>query len=181
MNGMLKGVRPMDAVLAALLTGFGAVLMVMNINAGPSDTKDLHHAITNQSWLMLPVFLAATIPVLWRRRNVLAVALVSTIVMGAHVLAFDWVIRCGVGLPLSFVLAYSVGKLADRRETYAGIAVVLVGQALTLVRDSAAGVSILPVTALIALAAWGVGVYVRQQAAQRVDEPVIASRAPIHA
>ena len=181
MNEMLKGVRPMDAVLAALLTGFGGVLMVMNINADRTDTTDLQHAITNQNWLMLPVFLAATIPVLWRRRNVLAVALVSTVAMGAHVLAFDWVIRCGVGLPLSFVLAYSVGRLADRRETYAGIAVVLVGQVLTLVRDSAAGISILPVTGLIALAAWGVGAYVRQQAGRRVDEPVTASHAPIHA
>lgn len=169
----------MDAALAITLTALGAVLMLANINADASDTKDLNHAITNQSWLMLPVFLGTTLPVLWRRRNVLAVVLASTVVMGAHVLAFDWVIRCGAGLPLSFVLAYSVGRLADKREGYAGLAVVIAGQALVLVRDSAAGPSILPVTAVIALAAWGVGVYVRQQAAKRVELPV-ASPTPVH-
>src|SRR5690242_15985715 len=117
MDRAFKDVRPTDALLAAVLTGLGVVLMLANINADPTDTKDLEHAITNQSWLMLPVFLGTTIPVLWRRTNVLAVALASTVVMGAHVLAFDWVIRCGVALPLSFVLAYSVGKLAGKRES----------------------------------------------------------------
>jgi hypothetical protein len=179
MTGMLKGVRPMDAVLAAVLTALGAVLMVLNINADPTDTKGLQHAITNQSWWMLPVFLGTTIPVLWRRRNVLVVALTSTVVMGAHLLAFGWVIRCGAALPLSLVLAYSVGRLADRRESYAGLAVVIVGQVLALVRDSATGLSILPVTAVIALAAWGVGVYVRQHAERPTEHPV-ASPAAVH-
>lgn len=179
MDRMFKGVRPMDVALATVLSALGVVLMLANINADLSDTKDLQHAITNQSWLMLPVFLGTTIPVLWRRRNVLAVVLASTVVMGAHVLAFDWVIRCGAGLPLSFVLAYSVGKLADKRETYAGLAVVIAGQALALVRDSAAGVEILPVTAVIALAAWGAGAYVRQQADKRVHQPT-ETPAPVH-
>jgi len=170
MNEIFKDVRPMDAVLATGLTALGAVLMVMNINADPADTKDLQHAITNQNWLMLPVFLLTTIPVLWRRRNVVAVSLASAVFMGAHVLAFDWVIRCGAALPLSFVLAYSVGKLADRRETYAGIAVVIAGQFLSLVKDSAAGLGVLPFTAAIALVAWGIGLFVRQQIAKRADQ-----------
>jgi hypothetical protein len=173
MDGIFKDVRPMDAVLAIALSAIGVALMVMNINADVSDTKDLEHAITNQSWLMLPVFLGATIPVLWRRRNVVAVALASTVVMGAHLLAFDWVIRCGAALPLSFVLAYSVGKLAQKRESYVGIAVVIVGQALSLVKDSAAGLDILPFTAVIALAAWGVGLYVQQQTAKRADRVAV--------
>ena len=180
MNELLKDVRPTDVVLATLLSAAGAVLMLININADVSDTDGLQHAITNQSWLMLPVFLAATVPVLWRRRNVLAVTLASTAVMGAHVLAFDWVVRCGAGLPLSFVLAYSVGRLADKRETYAGLAVVIAGQALILVRDSAAGMGILPVTAVLALAAWGVGVYVRQHAEKQADQRV-SSPSPVHA
>ena len=181
MNELLKDVRPTDVVLATLLSAAGAVLMLININADVSDTDGLQHAITNQSWLMLPVFLAATVPVLWRRRNVLAVTLASTAVMGAHVLAFDWVVRCGAGLPLSFVLAYSVGKLAQRRESYAGIAVVIVGQALALVKDSAAGLEILPFTAVIALAAWGIGLYVRQQTAKRADRAAFETPAGSHA
>jgi hypothetical protein len=180
MNDMLKDVRPTDVALATLLTALGAVLMLLNINADVTDTKDLQHAITNQSWLMLPVFLGTTIPVLWRRRNVLAVTLASTAVMGAHVLAFGWVIRCGAGLPLSIVLAYSVGRLAAKRESYAGIGVVIAGQAIVLVRDSAAGMGILPITAVIALAAWGAGVFVRQQADKQA-EALVASPSPVHA
>jgi hypothetical protein len=181
MDGIFKGVRPMDAVLALALSAAGVLLMIENINADVTDTSGLRHAITNQSWLMLPVFLAATIAVVWRRRNVVAVALFATAVMGAHVLAFDWVVRCGAALPLSFVLAYSVGKLADRRETYAGIAIVIVGQVLSLVKDSAVGLEILPVTAAIALAAWGIGIYVRQQTAKRADRAAVESPAGGHA
>jgi hypothetical protein len=181
MDGIFKDVRPMDAVLAILMSVAGVLLMIENINADVSDSSDLRHAITNQSWLMLPVFLAATVPVLWRRRNVVAVALLSTVVMGAHVLAFDWVVRCGAALPLSFVLAYSVGKLAERREGYIGIAVVIVGQVLSLVKDSAVGLEILPVTAAIALAAWGVGIYVRQQTAKRADRAAVETPAGAHA
>jgi hypothetical protein len=181
MDGIFKDVRPMDAVLAVALSALGVALMVMNVNADVSDTKDLEHAITNQSWLMVPVFLGATIPVLWRRRNILVVALASTVVMGLHLLAFDWVIRCGAALPLSFVLAYSVGKLAQRRESYAGLAVVIVGQALSLVKDSAAGLEILPFTAVIALAAWGVGLFVQQQTAKRTDRAGAQTPAGSHA
>jgi hypothetical protein len=180
MNEIFKDVRPMDVALAIALSALGAGLMVMNIQADATDTKDLAHAITNQSWLMLPVFLLTTIPVLWRRRNVVAVALVSAVAMGAHVLAFDWVIRCGAALPLSFVLAYSVGKLADRRETYAGIAVVIAGQFLSLVEDSAAGLSILPFTAGLALVAWGAGILVRRRAASDADEAA-GTPARVHA
>lgn len=181
MDGIFKDVRPMDAVLAIALSAAGVLLMIENINADAGDTNDLRHAITNQSWLMLPVFLVATVPVLWRRRNVLAVALLSTVAMGAHVLAFDWVVRCGAALPLSFVLAYSVGKLAQKRETYVGIAVVIVGQTLSLVKDSAVGLEILPATAAIALAAWGIGIYVRQQTAQRADRAAVETSAGAHA
>jgi hypothetical protein len=181
MDGIFKDVRPMDAVLAIALSAAGVLLMVENINANASDMKDLQHAITSQSWLMLPVFLGTTIPVLWRRRNVVAVALVSAAVMGAHLLAFDWVIRCGAALPLSFVLAYSVGKLTEKRESYAGIAVVIVGQFLALVKDSAVGLEILPVTAAIALAAWGVGIYVRQQTAKRADRAAVHTPSGAHA
>lgn len=181
MDGIFKDVRPMDAVLAVALSAIGVVLMVMNVNADPGDTEGLQHAITNQSWLMVPVFLGATVPVLWRRRNVLAVALASTVVMGGHLLAFDWVVRCGAALPLSFVIAYSVGKLAHKRESYAGIAAVIAGQFLSLVKDSAAGLDILPFTAVIALAAWGIGLYVRQQTERRADRAAVETPAAAHA
>jgi hypothetical protein len=164
---MFDGVRKGDVALAAVLTVLGVVLMVENITAVDPDVR-----VDSHSWLMVPVFAAATLPVLWRRRGVLAVTLVSAAAMAAHVLAFGWVVRCGAGLPLAFALAYGVGRLAPRWQSWVGLVVTLVLQVLVLVQDSAAGLHVIPVTALIGVAAWGVGVWVRQRVGTAVAAPV---------
>src|SRR3954453_9847428 len=69
MNGILKGVRPLDYALAGLMTAAGAYLMYENLTAGYGE---LPHAQSSRSWLMLPAFVLVTLPVLWRRRNILA-------------------------------------------------------------------------------------------------------------
>ena len=108
-----EAVRPMDIVLAVLLSALGVLLMVENIH-----THSGHTRIDSHSWLMVPVFLLATLPVLLRRVNLLAVTLVSAAAIAVHDAAFDWVVRCGAGLPLAGVLAYSAGRLiADRRQS----------------------------------------------------------------
>lgn len=61
-----------------------------------------------------------------------------------------------------------MGRLAPRWQSWVGLVTTLVVQVLVLVQDSAAGLSILPVTALIGVAAWGVGMWVRH----RADAPV---------
>ena len=160
---MFEGVRKGDVALAAVLTVLGVALMIENITAVGPDVR-----IDSHSWLLIPVFAAATVPILWRRRNMLAVTLVTAVAMGAHLLAFGWVVRCGAGLPLAFALAYGVGRLAPRWQSWVGLVATLVVQVLVLVQDSAAGLSILPVTALIGVAAWGVGMWVRH----RADAPV---------
>jgi hypothetical protein len=164
---MFDGVRKGDVALAAVLTVLGVVLMVENITAVDPDVR-----IDSHSWLMVPVFAATTLPILWRRRGMLAVTLVSAAAMAAHVLAFGWVVRCGAGLPLAFALAYGVGRLAPRWQSWVGLVVTLVVQVLVLVHDSAAGLQVIPVTAAIGVAAWGVGVWVRQRVGTAVPAPV---------
>src|SRR4051794_26820662 len=100
MNGILKGVRPLDYVLAAVFTVLGAVLMVENIVAG--DDASLAHPVSTTSWAILPVFLLVTVPILWRRRSILAVVGATIAASAVHLLAFDWLTRCGVALPLTF-------------------------------------------------------------------------------
>jgi hypothetical protein len=141
--------------------------MIENITATDAAVR-----IDSRSWLMIPLFAAATLPILWRRRNVLAVTLVSLVAMGAHVLAFGWEVRCGAGLPLAFALAYGVGRLAPGWQAWVGLVGSLAVQALVLVQDSAAGLQILPVTALIGVAAWGVGLWLRLRSASPVAAPV---------
>jgi len=57
--------------LTELQTVLGVLLMVENITA--SADADLAHPLSTQSWAILPVFLLVTLPILWRRRNILAV------------------------------------------------------------------------------------------------------------
>jgi hypothetical protein len=172
MNQVFTGVRRGDALLAVLLTGLGVLLMVMNIVGEEPGTR-----IDSRSWLLVPVFAAATVPILWRRRSMLAVLVVSAAAMAAHVAAFGWVVRCGAGLPLSFALAYGAGRLLRGPSSWIGLALALATQVLVLVRDSAAGLGITPVTALVAATCWGAGVlFARRETGAPVPAAAAAAR-----
>jgi hypothetical protein len=159
MKSILRGVRPLDYVLAAALTALGVVLMVANMGGPDGSTR-----IDSTSWVLIPVFAAATLPILWRRTNLWAVLGVTAAALGVHDIAFGWVVRCGAGLPLAFALAYAVGRLmTDRRQSYFGLAAVVVIQFLVLVTDSAAGLGIIPFTAVISAGFCGVGRYVQKR------------------
>jgi hypothetical protein len=164
MTSIFRGVRPLDYVLAAALTALGVVLMVANMGGPDGSTR-----IDSTSWVMIPVFAAATLPILWRRANLWAVLGVTAAALGVHDIAFGWVVRCGAGLPLAFALAYAVGRLmTDRRQSYFGLAAVVAIQFLVLVTDSEAGLGIIPFTAVISAGFWGVGLYV-QKRSQKVE------------
>lgn len=168
MDTLVRDIRKGDVALAALLTALGVWLMVENINAGPQEGV----RIDSHSWLMVPVFAVATLPLLWRRRSMTGVLVVTGVALAAHVALFDWVVRCGAGLPLSFALAYSAGRLMRGRAAVLGLLATVGIQVLVQVRDSAAGLGVIPVTALIALAAWGVGAWLQRRAVDSV--PVAA-------
>ena len=169
---IFDGVRKGDVALAAVTTGLGALLMSENVLAGPGGEA----RIDSHSWLSLPVFAAATVPVLWRRRSMPAVLAVTAVALAVHVLAFGWLVRCGAGLPLAIALAYGVGRLMDGRASWAGLVAVTGIQFLVLVRDSVAGLGVLPFTAVISAAFWGVGLYLQK----RSDRDVAAvAAAPV--
>jgi hypothetical protein len=134
MNEIFKGIRPLDYVLAGLLSAAGLVLMYENIAI---TSTDLPHALSTTTWVMAPAFLLVTLPILWRRRNILAVVGVTAVTTVAHVLAFGWVTRCGVLLPLTFALAYAVARFAGAWRNHAiGLAGLVVVQLVMLVRDA---------------------------------------------
>jgi len=178
MNAILKGVRPLDYVLAGLLTAAGALLMVENIVAG--DDESLAHPVSTTSWLILPVFALVTLPILWRRRNILAVVGVTIVAAGVHVLAFDWLTRCGAALPLSFALAYAVARFAGNlRNQLAGAAAVVVLQVVVLFHDSSIGtvpdglVIAIPGAALF----YGIGLLVQNRVGGRQRQTAAAPAA----
>lgn len=166
MDTIFKGIRPLDYVLAALLTGLGVFMMRMNMTITAAEEAELDakgelvHANSTHSWWVVVLFLAVTLPILWRRRSMVVVVLVTAAALGLHIAAVGWQVRCGSGLPLSFALAYGVGRLSDRKEIAPTFLGVIGVQYLVLVRDSAVGLELLPFTAGIALvlAALGYGV-----------------------
>ena len=123
------------------------------------------HAQSSHSFWMIPVFAAATIPVLWWRRGILAVATVSVLAMAAHDLLFGWVTRCGAGLPLAFVIAF-LGALAAKRRTawiVCGLSVVLT--VLVLVIDATTGPGAIILALPIVCIVFGVGLAARRRTA----------------
>jgi hypothetical protein len=176
MNGILKGVRPLDYVLAGLMTAAGAYLMYLNMVS--ADDQALAHPLSTTSWLILPAFVPVTLPILWRRRHILAVIGVTIAATAAHVLAFGWITRCGVALPLSFALAYAVARFAGSRTNHLiGLAGIVVLQLVVLVRDASIGeitsglVVALPITALF----YGIGLVVQNQVGRKQHRTAAAA------
>src|ERR1700744_2221698 len=134
MNAIFKGIRPLDYVLAALFTGGGVYLMHENL---PARGPGLAHPVSTITAAMVPFFLAVTVPILWRRRNILAVIGVTTLALALHLVLFCWLTLCGVVLPLSFALAYAVARFAvGRRDHLIGLIAILLLQIITIARDS---------------------------------------------
>jgi hypothetical protein len=178
MNGILKGVRPADYVLAGLMTVLGAFLMWENITS--PDDADLAHPVSTHSWVILPVFLLVTLPILWRRRHILAVIGFTIAASAVHLLAFDWLTRCGATLPLSFALAYAVARFAGTmRNQLIGVAGIVVLQVVVLIHDSSIGqlgdglVIALPGAALF----YGIGLLVQNRVTRKQQQP--AAVAPV--
>jgi hypothetical protein len=170
MNAIFKGLRPFDYVLAALATVAGVFLMYENISG--SD-HGLPHPQSTTTAAMLPVFLLVTVPILWRRRNILAVTAVTTAALALHVLLFGWETRCGVVLPLSAALAYAVGRFATgRREHLLSLAIIGLLQVVTLARDSSIDTigSALPIAVVGAALFYGIGRFVQVKVSKKERE-----------
>jgi hypothetical protein len=172
MNAIFKGVRPLDYVLAALATGSGIYLMLENITA---HEHGLPHPQSTTTAAMLPLFLAVTLPVLWRRRNILAVVGVTTVALAVHVVLFGWNTRCGVVLPLSFALAYAVARFAvGRRDHLIGLVGILLLQIVTIARDSSIDtlLSALPLAVAGGAIFYGIGRFVQVRVNKKASKAV---------
>jgi hypothetical protein len=164
---VLKSVRPLDYVLTAAVTVAGAFLMYENITA---KAADLPHAQSTQTVAMLPFFLLVTVPSLWRRRDITGVVGVTALATVVHAVLFGWNTRCGVLLPLTFVLGYSVARFAaGRRDRLIGMTGLLLVQMVMLYRD--ASIDTVPNGLLVALPglllSYGIGLIVQNQVSKR--------------
>ena len=172
MNGILKGIRPLDYVLAALLTAAGVVLMLGNITGTDSN---LPHPLSTTTAAMLPGFLLVTLPILWRRRNALAVVGITLVTMALHVVMFGWVTRCGVALPLAFALSYAVARFArGTRDHLTGLIGILGLSMIMLLRDASIdkAYDALPIVLAGIALFYGAGLVVHNRVTRKTAEPV---------
>jgi hypothetical protein len=171
---IVKGVRPLDYVLTAVMVALAVGIGLENVNAGAAD---LAHPLDSHSALMVPVFAVAALPILWRRRGIVAAVGVSLVVVAASVPAFGWVTRCGFALPLSVAMAYAVARFAGSRQNHLiGLVGVLALQIVTLVKDSSTGgLGPLVLSVPAAAAFYGIGLLVEARARRAVTEPTLGA------
>jgi signal transduction histidine kinase len=175
LSGAFRGIRPVDWVLAGALTALGAWLMVEDVLlrdgqvASAIASGTMVHQLTSHSWVMVPVFALATIPVLWWRRGVMAVTGIALVAMVAHDLLFGWVTRCGAGLPLAFVLAYLGAVALERNQAWIMVGLTTLLTAAVLVVDSTTGLEPFVLALPIVLIVFGVGRAVRHRTAMSAE------------
>ncbi len=169
---IFKGLRPLDYVLTAVMVVLAVLIGLENVYA----TVEVAHPLDSQSALMIPVFVVAALPILWRRRNILAVIGVSFVVTAASLPLFGWVTRCGWALPLSMAMAYAVARFdGSKRNQVVGLVGVFSLQFVTLVWDSTTdGLGALVMSVPIAALVYGIGWFVQRRAEKSGAGPTLA-------
>ncbi len=170
---MFKGIRPLDYLLTAGMVALAVLIALENVTAGPDPA--LAHALDSHSALMVPVFAIAALPILWRRRSVLAAIGVSFVVTAASVPMFGWVTRCGWALPLSIAMAYAVARFAGSKQNQViGLVGILALQIVTLVKDSSTGgLAALALSVPAAALCYGIGRLVQARAEKSFPAPTL--------
>ena len=171
---IIKGIRPLDYVLTAAMVALATLLGVANLTAGAAT--DLAHPLDSQSALMIPVFVIAALPILWRRRGILAAIAVSFVVIAASLPLFGWVTRCGFALPLSIAMAYAVARFAGSKQNHLiGMVGILALQVVTLVKDSSTGgLGALALSVPVAAVFYGLGLFVQSRAEKTAVAPTLS-------
>jgi hypothetical protein len=172
---ILKGIRPLDYVLTAVMVAAAVFIGFENVNGSASAQADLAHAQDSQSAWMIPVFALAALPILWRRRNILAAIGVSFVIVAASVPMFGWVTRCGWALPLSVAMAYAVARFAGSKQNHViGLVGILALQIVTLVKDSSTGgLGALALSVPAAAIFYGIGLFVQSRSEKQVSGPTV--------
>src|SRR5690349_2268023 len=95
----------LDVAIAAVAVALATVYMAVQ----PSDSS-----LPDATYWAVPFFALIVAPLVWRRSNALLAAGAAAAFAGLHVALFtDTVIRCGILIPLCFILAFAVGARLD--------------------------------------------------------------------
>ena len=170
---IFKGIRPLDYVLTAVMVALAVLIGFENVNAGgrcrPRPQARLAVGVDD------PGVRLAALPILWRRRNILAAIGVSFVITAASVPMFGWVTRCGWALPLSVAMAYAVARFAGSKQNHViGLVGILALQIVTLMKDaSTGGLGALALSIPVAAVFYGIGLFVQSRATKTPTAPTL--------
>lgn len=163
MDEVFRGIKARDWLLAGGLTGLGVLLMCFVITDTDAANRraiaegSMVHIQESHSIWMIPVFAAAGAVVLWWRRDLLVVSLISLAAMVTHDLLFGWVTRCGAGLPIAFALAFLAAIGYERTRAWLVLAVSMLLVVAVLVIDATTGPSAILLALPVQLVVFGIG------------------------
>jgi signal transduction histidine kinase len=108
-----------DVAAATVLSLLGLLLMYGNATDPGVDA----------SYLAIPVFLAVTIPVVWRRAAPMRALGLVAVALAVHIALFGSVVRCGVVFPVVGLLVFAAAARFERRDALGALAagVVIIG------------------------------------------------------
>jgi hypothetical protein len=120
----------------------------------------------NASVLAAPFILLVTIPLLWRRRAPLAALSATLCGVLLHAALFGTgVIRCGIVIPVLFLLAFAAAARLPGREALVGLVLAEVAMVAMVLTDGAEDiVSALPLLMPLTAVLWGIGRVVHSRA-----------------
>jgi glucose-6-phosphate-specific signal transduction histidine kinase len=127
MTSLKRGIGPYDVVLTVIFLGLGVVLMIAAVDEEGAPAA------------AVPVFALIPLTLLWRRVSPLGALGGIIAAVGFHIALFGTITRCGVFLPVVFLLVFAAGARLDWRGALAGLGLSLGAVALMLQWDEAAG------------------------------------------
>ena len=119
-------ITPLDAGLTAVFVALSVVYMIAVVDE------------ENVSWAAVPLFTLIPVVLLYRRQSPLAALAGLIAAVGVHVVAFGTVTRCGLVLPVDFLLVFAAAARLPLRMAAAGWVLGLGAACLMLGFDESA-------------------------------------------
>lgn len=155
--------------LATRRLGWRDVTLALLFCAGtvPYSIAGMHEDGPKWSIAAAIFFPLIFVPLAWRRVAPLAAVGATLALLLAHDAVFGELVRCGIVLPLSFFLAFSVGAQLVGRASWIGLAGVLAIDLTICLYDSSKGAPLEAMwfVTLIAVGVWGAGRLLRSRSA----------------
>jgi len=153
MFGVGQPIARRDVTIAAFFVLVGIFSMYQD-----ATDRQLH-----ASYLAIPAFVAVTLPVLWRRAAPLAAILAVLGALAVHIVLFGTVARCGVVLPLVWVLVFAASARLEAKFAVIGLAAGLGAITLMTAHDHQMQLADSPPFDLLTLIVWGAGLVSRSR------------------